>query len=94
MRQINKLIVLAIASAALLTPPARADDMALHDRLALSLRDYGLWRAEHDRNTFPTNMPKVGEPYDPVTGNAIRRAGIFLAPSDLAKMNAGNCILR
>lgn len=41
-------------------------------KLALSLRDYGMWREEHDRNTFPTDMPKPGEPYDPVTGNAIR----------------------
>lgn len=41
-------------------------------KLALSLRDYGMWREEHDRNTFPSDMPKAGEPYDPVTGNAIR----------------------
>jgi hypothetical protein len=43
------------------------------DLLALALRDYGMWREEHDRNTFPSDMPKVGEPYDPVTGNAIRK---------------------
>ena len=40
--------------------------------LALALQDYGKWREEHDRKTFPADMPKVGEPYDPVTGNVIR----------------------
>ena len=45
------------------------------DLLALALRDYGMWREEHDRNTFPVDMPKAGEPYDPVTGNAIRGKG-------------------
>jgi hypothetical protein len=39
--------------------------------LAASLRDYGLWRWEHDVTTFPEHMPKIGEPYDPVTGNVI-----------------------
>lgn len=39
------------------------------DALARSLREYGIWREEHDRNTFPTDMPKAGEPYNPVTGN-------------------------
>lgn len=53
---------------------ARVQRMTLNKaELALSLRDYGMWREEHDRNTFPTDMPKAGEPYDPVTGNAIRR---------------------
>jgi DNA-binding IclR family transcriptional regulator len=42
------------------------------DLLALALRDYGMWREEQDRNTFPSDMPRAGEPYDPVTGNAIR----------------------
>jgi hypothetical protein len=46
------------------------------DMLALALRDYGMWREEHDRKTFPTDMPKIGEPYDPVTGNAIRNKDI------------------
>jgi hypothetical protein len=42
------------------------------DLLAKALLDYGMWREEHDRKTFPIDMPKAGEPYDPVTGNAIR----------------------
>jgi hypothetical protein len=42
------------------------------DWLAQSLRDYGMWREQHDRDTFPPDMPGVGEPYDAVTGNAIR----------------------
>ena len=43
------------------------------DLLAKALLDYGMWREEHDRKTFPSDMPKAGEPYDPVTGNVIRR---------------------
>jgi hypothetical protein len=43
--------------------------------LAGNMLDYGMWREEHDRNTFPIDMPKVGEPYDPVTGNAIHKLG-------------------
>ena len=42
------------------------------DLWARALRDYGMWREKHDRDTFPTDIPKIGEPYDPVTGNAIR----------------------
>jgi hypothetical protein len=41
-------------------------------KLALKLQDYGMQREKRDRDTFPTHMPKVGEPYDLVTGNAIR----------------------
>jgi hypothetical protein len=42
------------------------------DALTAALREYGIWREQHDRNTFPSDMPKVGETYDPVTGNAVR----------------------
>jgi len=42
------------------------------DEVAQSLIDYAMWREEHSRTTFPIDMPKVGEPYDPATGNAVR----------------------
>jgi hypothetical protein len=42
-----------------------ADDLA---EIARGLIDYGMWRWEEDRKTFPKDMPKEGEPYDPITG--------------------------
>ena len=35
------------------------------------LLEYGKAREHYDRMTFPSNMPKAGEPYDLFTGNRI-----------------------
>jgi hypothetical protein len=40
--------------------------------LPSDMLDYGMWREEHDRATFPRDFPLQGEPYDWATGNAIR----------------------
>jgi hypothetical protein len=42
------------------------------EELAQSLLDYGMWREEQDRNSFPNNMAKAGEPYDSFTGEVLR----------------------
>jgi hypothetical protein len=46
------------------------------DELAGQLLDYGMWREEQDRNSFPIDPPGVGEPYDPMTGNLVRELGV------------------
>jgi hypothetical protein len=67
----------------LLTVMARADDqkppvdiknMTTEEIATISdsLLDYAMWCEEHDRTTFPVDMPPAGEPYDSVTGNRIK----------------------
>ena len=73
-------IVAAISLSSLEAPALSVDGLVARVQrmtvnktdLALSLRDYGMWREQHDRSTFPHTMPKAGEPYDPVTGNVTR----------------------
>lgn len=76
-REVGKGTTIAVAAALLagwapFFDGMRVEPQSVKSELALSLRDYGIWREEHDRNTFPTDMPKAGEPYDSVTGNVIR----------------------
>ena len=56
-----------------INPFPRGSMLMDKDELARSLQDYGMWRELQDRGTFPSDMPKVGEPYDWVTGNVIRK---------------------
>jgi hypothetical protein len=55
-------------------PPADITKITAEEKAKLSgdLLDYGMWREQQDRDSFPKDMPKVGEPYDWATGNAIR----------------------
>lgn len=48
-------------------PPPRSDVESLADKLF----GYGSMREQQDRESFPKNMPKAGEAYDPVTGESI-----------------------
>jgi hypothetical protein len=46
-------------------------------QLAAKLLDYGMWRAEQDRNSFPTDFPREGEMYDPATGNKLANVTVI-----------------
>jgi hypothetical protein len=54
--------------------------------LAFKLLDYGMWRQEQDSTSFPLDVPKQGESYELVTGNALHPLGPVspLAKGDMA----------
>jgi hypothetical protein len=64
---------LLIAAAMLITPAFASPEIPKPPLILPSdMLDYGMWREEHDRATFPRDFPLQGEPYDWATGNAIR----------------------
>jgi hypothetical protein len=54
------------------------------------LKDYGQYREEQDRRSFPGNIPPEGSPYDPKTGSATGLTPQSLLESARRRMDADN----
>jgi hypothetical protein len=72
------LVIMSISNAAdEAKPPIDITTMTADEtaKIASDMLDYGMWREQQDRDTFPKDMPKAGEPYDWETGNALHKLG-------------------